>query len=162
MPPAPSVRISTFRPGRRPGWVDGSWASAALVTSMWSTAVFDPALPLRRIIATGSPVPPAPWSTHAPIGWKPNPRLESRCGQLLLGMRGDQGGIQIDRSAAPATVILWSGASVPANRQTRARTAARAALIAANARGASAARVSINLDTVGIGCHLTEHLRART
>ena len=35
-----------------------------------------PALPLRRIIATGSPVPPWPWSTHAPIGWCPNPRLK--------------------------------------------------------------------------------------
>src|SRR6478672_329288 len=42
-----------------------------------------------------------------------------------------------------------SGASVPARSQTLARTAARAVLIAANAAGASAARVSISRDTVG-------------
>ena len=45
--------------------------------------------------------------------------------------------------------MAWSGASVPARSHTRARTAARAALIAANAAGASTASVSISRDTVG-------------
>ena len=70
VPPAPSVRISTFRPGRRPGSVDGSCRQCGL----GDLDVIDRGIrcrrcPLRRIIATGSPVPPSPWSTHAPIGW---------------------------------------------------------------------------------------------
>ena len=42
---------------------------------MWSTTVFDPALPGRSTNANGSPVPPAPWSQKAHSGWNPKPRL---------------------------------------------------------------------------------------
>lgn len=73
--PAPSVRISTLRPGRVPGRWPGSWARAPLITVMWSAAVFDPALPGRSIIANGSPVPSLPWSMNEHDGWKPKPRL---------------------------------------------------------------------------------------
>jgi len=73
--PAPSVRISTLRPGRVPDRWPGSWARAPLITTMWSAAVFDPALPGRSIIANGSPVPSLPWSMNEHDGWKPKPRL---------------------------------------------------------------------------------------
>jgi hypothetical protein len=48
-----------------------------------------------------------------------------------------------------SALIAWSGACSPASRHTRARAATRAASIAANARGTSAASVSIVRDTVG-------------
>lgn len=38
---------------------------------MWSAAVLEPAFPGRRRAATGSPVPPGPWSTKAVSGWWP-------------------------------------------------------------------------------------------
>src|SRR5665647_832471 len=74
--PAPSIRTSTDLPARPPG----SWASAAVITAMWSVAVFDPALPGRSAIASGSPVPAAPWSRSAHNGWNPNPFLFSALG----------------------------------------------------------------------------------
>ena len=45
--PALSVRISTLRPALVPGRWPGSSARDALSTSMWSVAVFDPALPAK-------------------------------------------------------------------------------------------------------------------
>ena len=44
--PAPSERISRSR-----RWLAGTWAIACPRTSMWSAAVFDPALPGRRLAA---------------------------------------------------------------------------------------------------------------
>ena len=44
-------------------------ADIALLRS--ETAVFEPALPGRRWAATGSPVPPGPWSTKPMSGWCP-------------------------------------------------------------------------------------------
>ena len=63
MPPPESARIST----RRRRW-RGSWASASRVASMWSAAVFDPALPGRSMMASGSPDPAAPWSAKTVSG----------------------------------------------------------------------------------------------
>src|SRR5665647_1490607 len=57
--PAPSMRTRTDLPARPPG----SWASAAVITAMWSVVVFDPAFPGRSAIANSSPVPAGP---HAP------------------------------------------------------------------------------------------------
>jgi hypothetical protein len=37
-----------------------------------AAAVFEPALPGRRTMASGSPVPSAPWSANAQSGWNPN------------------------------------------------------------------------------------------
>ncbi len=59
VPPPPSVRIITFRPGRDAS-IPGIAASACRVTAMWSSAVFDPALPFRSSIANASPVPDEP------------------------------------------------------------------------------------------------------
>ena len=70
VPPAESARTRT-----RSRWPESSWASARAVTATWSAAVLDPALPGRRIAASGVPVPAAPWSANARIGWKPKPRL---------------------------------------------------------------------------------------
>src|SRR5665648_1101284 len=74
--PAPSMRTSTDFACRAPG----SWARAAVITAMWSAAVFDPALPGRSAIANGSPVPAPPWSTNAHNGWNPKPFLFSALG----------------------------------------------------------------------------------
>src|SRR5262249_17000282 len=41
------------------------------VTWIWSAAVFDPALPGRSMMASGSPPPSGPWSANAVSGWKP-------------------------------------------------------------------------------------------
>src|SRR5665647_1870122 len=88
--PAPSIRTSTDFPRRPPG----SWASAAVITAMWSVAVFDPALPGRSPIANGSPVPAGPWSTNAHNGWNPNPFLNvGRAFSFFVGR--DQGGVDI-------------------------------------------------------------------
>jgi hypothetical protein len=63
------MRISTERPERWPAWLSaGSWRSAERMRVMWSAAVFEPALPRRSSIATGSPVPAGPWSTNAANG----------------------------------------------------------------------------------------------
>src|SRR5665647_247699 len=79
---------------------------------MWSSAVFDPAFPGRSMMLSGSPVPAPPWSTNAHNGWKPYPR-ERRPGVLLLAVRSDQGGVDIDdqRLAGIDAVVggVWSG-----------------------------------------------------
>ena len=68
--------------------------------------------------------------------------------QLFFTVRGDQGGVQVDdqRVVRGGPVIGGVG---PGEVPHSGRTVARAVLIAANAAGASAARVSISLDTVG-------------
>ena len=63
VPPPESARISTFRRSRR-----GSWAIASRGASMWSAAVFEPALPGRGTMTTGSPFPASPWSVQAVMG----------------------------------------------------------------------------------------------
>jgi hypothetical protein len=62
---------------------------------MWSAAVFEPARPGRSSSAAGSPAPPTPWSTNPSSGWNPND-LPGAGGVLLVGMRVDQGGVQVD------------------------------------------------------------------
>ena len=62
--------------GRVPRRWPGSCARAPLSTSMWSAAVFDPALPGLSIITNGYPVPPGPWSMKEHSGWNPKPRLK--------------------------------------------------------------------------------------
>ena len=54
--PAPSTRIKTFRPVRRPARYEGSCRNAARMTVRWSAAVFEPAFPGRSNAANGSPV----------------------------------------------------------------------------------------------------------
>ena len=63
MPPPESARTRALRRRWR-----GSWASASRVASIWSAAVFDPALPARSMMASGSPFPAAPWSAKAVMG----------------------------------------------------------------------------------------------
>ena len=55
--------MSTLRRSRR-----GSWASASREASIWSAAVFEPALPFRSTMVSGSPFLPAPWSAKAVMG----------------------------------------------------------------------------------------------
>src|SRR5665647_1792381 len=71
---------------------------------MWSAAVFDPALPGRRRIANGSPVPGAPWSTNAHNGWNPKPFLFS-----ALGRSGLRGGHQLAVLCRGSTGDLGEG-----------------------------------------------------
>ena len=66
VPPAPSMRTSTFLPGLGPS---PAWSSARRMISTWSAAVFDPALPGRNMITAHSPPPSGPWSNHAVSGW---------------------------------------------------------------------------------------------
>lgn len=66
VPSAESARIRVRRPHRH---FFGSWAGASWVAVMWSAAVFEPALPGLSRAATGSPVPPGPWSTNPISGW---------------------------------------------------------------------------------------------
>jgi hypothetical protein len=54
--------MSTLCPTLPPLAVNGNCRSASRVATMWSAAVFDPALPGCGITAKGSPVPCAPWS----------------------------------------------------------------------------------------------------
>jgi hypothetical protein len=59
------MRTSTERPDRCPARLSaGSWRRAVRITLMCSSAVFDPALPLRSITDSGSPVPSGPWSAN--------------------------------------------------------------------------------------------------
>jgi hypothetical protein len=48
--------------------VHSNCRDASRVTAMWSAAVLEPALPGRSRIASGSPVPCAPWSANAHNG----------------------------------------------------------------------------------------------
>lgn len=59
--PAESQRMRVCRPRR---YLLGNWARARRAVVMWSAAVFEPAFSGRRRAATGSPVPPGPWSTN--------------------------------------------------------------------------------------------------
>src|SRR5665647_2719838 len=142
--PAPSIRTSTDFPRRPPG----SWRSASVMTAMWSVVVFDPALPGRRRIARGSPVPAAPWSTNAHNGWKPNPFLN-------VGLAFSFSLWEVTRVASTSTTTRWrasapwSGAWVPAAPQTRARAVALARSIAGRTFSTSAARRAIVRDRVG-------------
>ena len=70
VPPAPSMRTSTFLPGLGPS---PAWSSARRMISTWSAAVFEPAFepafPGRSTSAAHSPPPSGPWSNHAVSGW---------------------------------------------------------------------------------------------
>jgi len=112
---------------------------------MWSTTVFDPALPARSRNANGSPVPACPWSTNAHNGWKPKPRLNvgaahsfSECAVTSVA--------STSMTTGDAALASWSG---HARRPVTTRSPARAEASAVSAAGASTARVSISRDTVG-------------
>lgn len=136
-----------MRPTRYPG-SHGNCANAFLTTVMWSAAVFEPALPARSSIATGSPVPSPPWSTNAHNGWNPKPRLK-------VGAACSFSECAVTRVASRSMISGWyssmssSGARSPAADHAAVRTAARAVSIADRAISASAARVAIKRDTVG-------------
>ena len=66
VPPAPSMRTRTRRPGLGPS---PAWSSARRMISTWSAAVFEPAFPGRSTSAAHSPPPSGPWSNHAVRGW---------------------------------------------------------------------------------------------
>src|SRR5665811_28484 len=142
--PAPSIRTSTDLPRRPPG----SWASAAVMTAMWSVAVFDPALPGRSPIANGSPVPSGPWSTNAHNGWNPKRFLN-------VGRAFSFSLCEVTRVASTSTTTgrrasaSWSGAWVAAAAQTRERASARARSIAGRTLSTSAASRAIVRDRVG-------------
>ena len=152
MPPPESARISTCRRRCR-----GSCASASRVTSIWSAAVSDPALPGRSMMASGSPPPSGPWSANAVSGWKPKVFFQvgaacsfSECAITIVASMST--GI----SAPPAP-----GAACPASSRARSRAAARAARIAFSARGASAARLADQAGDHRVGGHRPEQLRLR-
>ena len=93
----------------------GSWASASRVASTWPAAVFDPALPVRSTMASGSPFPPAPWSAKAVTGWKPwvffqrerpAPSLDARCS-------GPRGPARLQRPGA----VRREGADQPGHQR---------------------------------------------
>jgi hypothetical protein len=69
-------------------------------------------------------------------------------GVLLIGVRGDQGRVEVDDQRRVG-VYLGVGACFPAAAHTRARVAARAVAMAFKARGASAASAATVRDTVG-------------
>ena len=130
MPPPESVRISTRRRSRR-----GSCASASRATSMCSLAVFDPALPGRSMMASGSP--PAAGAVVGERGQGMEPKVFfhvgaafsfSECAITIVASMSTG----ISAPSAP-------GARSPASAQARSRAAARAFRIARSARGASAA-----------------------
>jgi len=145
VPPAPSTLTSTFFPRFGP---PGSWAGAAPMTALWSATVLDPAFPLRSSTARGSPVPSGPWSRNAHSGWKPKPRLNvgAACSFSLCAVTRVA---STSMTSGAEALVAWSGACSPANCQARARTAARAVLIAFSAAGASAASASTVRETVG-------------
>ena len=112
---------------------------------MWSAAVFEPALPGRRTMASGSPFPPAPWSAQAVIGWNPNVFFHvaaacsfSECAITIVASRSTV----TSPPSAP-------GAASPASAHARSRAAARAARIALTDRGRSAASAATSRDTTG-------------
>ena len=124
----------------------GSWARASSSTAIWSAASLAFAFPGRSSPASGSPDPPAPWSTKASIGWNPNPRLKfgvacsfSECAPI--------------RVASRSTTTRRSSAASSAKGErcdhTRARACARAARIAAIASAGCSASASIRRLTVG-------------
>ncbi len=152
MAPAPSVRISTCRPGRLPDrcplrW-EGNCASACRATAMWSAAVLEPAFPGRSMHRQGLPAAVRPVIDECPQRMEPEPAFNvgaadsfSECAVTRVASMS-----MISGAAASAA---WSGACSPASAHTRARAAARAASIALSAAGASAASASIVRDTVG-------------
>ena len=109
---------------------------------MWSAALFAFADPGRSNPASGSPVPPGPWSRNARIGENPNPRLNvgrapsfSECASTRVA----------SMSITTGPVLGVTGTS----SQTRARARARAVRNATRLISASAARAAISRDTVG-------------
>jgi len=158
VPPAPSARTRTDRPGRRPGRCPGSCANAALSTAMWSAAVLEPAFPLRSMAESGSPVPSWPWSRKVSKGWKPKPFLNVGAACSLSECAVTRVASMSMTTGCPARAA-WSGACSPAAAHTRARAAARAASIASRAWPASAARASTSRDTRRVRGHRAEHAR---
>src|SRR5665647_3481747 len=107
------MRTSTDLPRRAPG----SWARAAVITVMWSAAVFDPALPGRSAIANGSPVPSGPWSTNAQRV-EPEPLLERRPGILLLQLAQVHGKVCKVAPGAPGSARVVGLVGVRRSRST--------------------------------------------
>ena len=150
MPPAASVRISTCRPGRRPGRWSGSCASAARTTVMWSAAVFEPALPLLQQHRQRLP-------GARPGRGRRTPRADgSRTRVLNVGAACSFSECAVTSVASTSIDQRrlrrrrrGRGRAAPASCHARARAAARAVSIAASAAGASAASASIVRDTVG-------------
>ena len=112
---------------------------------MWSAAVFDPALPGRSTMASGSPAPSAPWSANTARGWNPNVFFH-----VGAACSFSEHAVTIVASMSTVTSAPSApGAASPASAQARSRAAARAARIAFSARGASAASALISRDTTG-------------
>ena len=109
MPPAPSVRISTFRPGR-PRPMSGQLRQR---------------LPGDGDVVGGGVRPGVPGPQHhrqrlpgavravvdeRPQRMEPEPAFERGRRVFLLRVRGDQGGVEVD-DQRPAASAAWSGAS---------------------------------------------------
>ena len=139
------MRTSTFLPGLDPR---PAWSRAREITSMWSAAVFAPALPGRSMIAAHSPAPSAPWSNHAVRGWYPNPPLNvgaapslAQCASTRVASTSITSGL--------SALIPAAGECSPARDHTRRRTSPRAASTAASTASTSPARVLTRRHTVG-------------
>jgi hypothetical protein len=92
--PAPSVRISTLRPGRQ-GSMPGSCATASFVTAMWSAAVLEPGVarskqPGRRLTHSARALVDEREERMAAEA-----ALERRCRTLLVRMRGRQRRVKV-------------------------------------------------------------------
>ena len=103
---------------------------------------------LRSRNDSGSPVPVGAVVDERPQRMEPEPAFERRRRLLLVRVRGNQRGVDVD-DQRPVGVDAVIGGVLAGQRPHRARAAARAASIAANARAASAASASIVRDTVG-------------
>jgi hypothetical protein len=63
---------------------------------MWSAAVLEPAFPGLRRVATGSPVPPGPWSTKAVQRVMAVGLLPGRGRVLLVGVGDHEDAVEVD------------------------------------------------------------------
>ena len=107
--------------------------------------MFDPALPARSTIASGSPFPLAPWSAKAAMGWKPKDFF-----QVGAACCFSEWAITIVASRSTVTSPPPApGAASPASAHARSRAAARADRMAFSARGRSPASWLTSRDTTG-------------
>jgi hypothetical protein len=108
------AQMSILRRSRR-----GCWASASREASIWSATVFEPALPFRSTMASGSPFPSAPSPLPRRRPRRPDRRQRPRPARC---QGADQPGHHRIRGDRPGQIRLPAqhrdiGQSIPAQRQ---------------------------------------------